>query len=272
MVTKRAGLMAGLLIIALLAIPQLGNAGPTATPCQWEVEAGETLAGIGDQLGVDWRDLHEENLNVIGSNADLILVGDMIDSCVDDDPQIEATVRDVIATSPFVADIGPIPPPYPTMEKIPSTLSAYKQDPELEASVRGYLQWYAETEYGWTGDQWACLDGLYQRESSWYPKADNPNSSAATLWQVVKSTARHMGIPNHPDINGVWPEIPEQAKFGLLYIDLSYGDPCSALTFWLARVPINGVDYGNWYLSQEPIDFTPAPEVEESGLIGGTVR
>lgn len=80
---------------------------------------------------------------------------------------------------------------------------------------------------GWTGSQWAALDRLIQKESSWNPNAANPTSSARGLFQ--KMTSIHG--PLEPTIEG-------QANWGFNYIAGRYGDPISALAFH---------DRNNWY-------------------------
>lgn len=244
--TTKKGLIIALTMGLVLTAVSVAGSGPTDTPCRWQVESGESLSKIGNELGADWRDVYAENSDRI-ADPNLIVVGQILDSCIGEDPSIAEEVEEIVAREGKPAPRLDGTPKYPLISELPSTMRGYHAQPELVTQVKDYVRWYADDNYGWTGDQWNCLDGLYQRESSWYPKAANPHSSARTLWQVVKSTAKHMGIPNHPEVNGVWPELPEQAEYGLLYIKKSYGTPCAALEFWLARVKINGKDFGHWY-------------------------
>jgi hypothetical protein len=71
--------------------------------------------------------------------------------------------------------------------------------------------------YGWTGQQFNCLDWLWTRESGWNAYAANPTSDAR-------------GIPQN--ING-WSAYPPgepapQIAWGLAYIKGRYGSPCTA--------------------------------------------
>jgi len=69
---------------------------------------------------------------------------------------------------------------------------------------------------GWTGDEWVCLDELVRRESNWSNIADNPNSSAYGLFQILK-TPKDLSIE-------------EQTQRGIKYIYSRYkGSPCKAL-------------------------------------------
>jgi resuscitation-promoting factor RpfB len=63
-------------------------------------------------------------------------------------------------------------------------------------------------------DQWPCLRKLWQRESGWNPKADNPRSSAYGIPQMLRMK------PGTP-----W---RTQITRGLGYIDHRYGTPCAA--------------------------------------------
>jgi hypothetical protein len=95
-----------------------------------------------------------------------------------------------------------------------------KESPVLS---RAYVRGQAEVK-GWTGNQWSCLDELVWRESRWKINADNPNSSAFGLFQMLKT----------PEDT----EIEEQTKRGLKYIEHRYDEPCSALRHH---------DRRNWY-------------------------
>jgi len=95
-----------------------------------------------------------------------------------------------------------------------------KESPVLS---RAYVRGQAEVK-GWIGNQWKCLDELVWRESRWKINADNPNSSAFGLFQMLKT----------PEDT----EIEEQTKRGLRYIEHRYDEPCSALRHH---------DRRNWY-------------------------
>ncbi len=94
----------------------------------------------------------------------------------------------------------------------------------------------AAKQFGWSGAEWDALYGLVQRESGWNPAAANPTSAARGLFQKM--------INMHGPIEST---VEGQAAWGLNYIRQRYGSPSRALAHWLARVPINGQDVGNWY-------------------------
>ncbi len=78
-------------------------------------------------------------------------------------------------------------------------------------------------EYGFSADQFGCLDALYVSESDWEVHADNPTSSAYGIPQAL--TEMHDLPPGYMTD----PEV--QIRWGLQYIQDSYGTPCSAWEF-----------------------------------------
>ncbi len=86
-------------------------------------------------------------------------------------------------------------------------------------------------KYGFSTDQFDCLDALYVSESDWNPRADNPTSSAYGIPQALTET--------HDDLPADYMTNPEsQIEWGLNYIRSSYGSPCAAWEFKQAN---------NWY-------------------------
>ena len=85
-------------------------------------------------------------------------------------------------------------------------------------------------EYGFSADQFACLDALYVSESDWEVDADNPTSSAYGIPQALTET--------HEMPPGYFTDAEVQIRWGLEYIADSYGSPCSAWEFKQAN---------NWY-------------------------
>ncbi|UAL30653.1 hypothetical protein K8W59_03810 [Nocardioides rotundus] len=85
-------------------------------------------------------------------------------------------------------------------------------------------------EYGFSSDQFSCLDALYNSESGWNMYADNPTSSAYGIPQALTQT--------HDMPPGYFTSAEVQIRWGLNYIRGSYGSPCSAWSFKQAN---------NWY-------------------------
>lgn len=85
-------------------------------------------------------------------------------------------------------------------------------------------------EYGFSADQFSCLDALYVSESDWRVDADNPTSSAYGIPQALTET--------HDMPPGYFTDAEVQIRWGLEYIRDSYGSPCSAWEFKQAN---------NWY-------------------------
>lgn len=81
--------------------------------------------------------------------------------------------------------------------------------------------------YGFSSDQFSCLDSLYTSESGWRVDADNPTSSAYGIPQAL--TQLH-------DLPADYMTSAEsQIRWGLQYIRDTYGTPCSAWSFKSAR-------------------------------------
>ncbi|WP_300640570.1 lytic transglycosylase domain-containing protein [Nocardioides sp.] len=76
--------------------------------------------------------------------------------------------------------------------------------------------------YGWA-DQFSCLDSLWVSESDWRVDADNPTSSAYGIPQALTQL--------HDLPAGYMTDAEVQIRWGLDYIQDSYGSPCSAWSF-----------------------------------------
>lgn len=80
-------------------------------------------------------------------------------------------------------------------------------------------------EYGWDSSEFSCLDQLWISESDWDVDATNPTSGAYGIPQSLPPEKMATAGPD-------WRTNPAtQIEWGLEYIDLSYGTPCSAWEF-----------------------------------------
>jgi hypothetical protein len=87
-------------------------------------------------------------------------------------------------------------------------------------------------EFGFSADQFSCLDSLWTKESGWNPAADNPTSSAFGIPQALPGSKMASAGPD-------WATNPAtQIRWGLGYIADVYGSPCSAWAHSQAN---------NWY-------------------------
>lgn len=78
------------------------------------------------------------------------------------------------------------------------------------------------SDFGWSSDQFGCLDSLWTRESGWNIHADNPSSSAYGIPQALpgsKMASAGADWQNNPVTQITW---------GLGYIQDRYGSPCGA--------------------------------------------
>jgi len=77
-------------------------------------------------------------------------------------------------------------------------------------------------DHGWSQSQFSCLEKLWNKESRWKVNADNPTSSAYGIPQALPGN-RMAAYGSDWRTNPV-----TQIKWGLDYIDATYGSPCSA--------------------------------------------
>ena len=87
-------------------------------------------------------------------------------------------------------------------------------------------------EFGFSSDQFSCLNSLWTKESGWNPSADNPTSSAYGIPQALPGEKM-------ASAGADWATNPAtQIRWGLGYIAEVYGSPCSAWSHSQAN---------NWY-------------------------
>jgi hypothetical protein len=87
-------------------------------------------------------------------------------------------------------------------------------------------------QYGFSSEQFGCLDSLYMSESDWDVHADNPYSSAYGIPQALPGSKMASAGPDWQH------DAATQIRWGLEYIQDSYGSPCSAWSFKQSH---------NWY-------------------------
>lgn len=85
----------------------------------------------------------------------------------------------------------------------------------------GSIKAYASDLVG-GGDEFACLDALWQKESGWNYTADNPTSSAYGIPQALPGKKM-------ASAGADWETNPQtQVRWGVSYIDGRYGTACNA--------------------------------------------
>lgn len=82
--------------------------------------------------------------------------------------------------------------------------------------------------YGFSTDQFGCLNDIWTRESGWRYNAENP-SGAYGIPQALPGDKMASAGPD-------WQTDPKtQIEWGLSYISSVYGTPCQAWAFWQAN-------------------------------------
>ncbi len=78
------------------------------------------------------------------------------------------------------------------------------------------------SSFGWSADQFSCLDSLWNRESGWSVSASNPTSGAYGIPQALPGSKM-------ASAGADWQTNPAtQIRWGLGYIQSTYGSPCAA--------------------------------------------
>ena len=110
----------------------------------------------------------------------------------------------------------------PGGQAVTGTESLSDEDPRIIA--RALL-----AEFGFSADQFGCLDSLWSSESGWRVNADNPSSSAYGIPQALPGSKMS-------SFGADWATNPiTQIRWGLDYISDRYGSPCSAWSFKQGR-------------------------------------
>lgn len=108
--------------------------------------------------------------------------------------------------------------------------------------------------YGWDkGGSWDSLQWIINKESSWNPNAQNPNSSAYGLFQFLDSTWGAYGGSKTSDPGA-------QTDLGLKYIKQRYGNPEAARAFHQ--------NYG-WYAEGGVVPSAPVQAFARGGPVAG---
>lgn len=105
---------------------------------------------------------------------------------------------------------------------VPTEASAVTESEQLSEADPRNIARALLGDFGWSQDQFGCLDLLWTRESNWNPLAHNPSSGAHGIPQSLPGSKMASVGPD-------WYDNPvTQIKWGLGYIEDRYGSPCSA--------------------------------------------
>jgi LysM repeat protein len=184
-----------------------GSGGASPAPARggtYVVRAGDTLGKIAARHGTTWQRLHALNRQTIGSNPNVLRVGQRL--------KVSGTpsTRAARAAAPERA-----------------SRSAVRPSGDARSIARSMV-----ASRGWSSGQFACLDQLWQRESGWNHRAQNPSSGAYGIPQSLPGSKM-------ASAGSDWRTNPAtQIRWGLGYIADRYGTPCGAWSHFQSR---------NWY-------------------------
>lgn len=81
------------------------------------------------------------------------------------------------------------------------------------------------TAYGWTDQEWTCLDSMWGQMSGWDPSIVDPQYGTHGI--VGFNPAVHGAMPD-----GFQNSASVQIDWGLSYIESTHGTPCQAWSYW----------------------------------------
>ena len=118
----------------------------------------------------------------------------------------------VMATALLMPASNPTIAQAPAAEITPVVTAEQKalQNPKKDAKEQF-------AKYNWSNDQFACLSKLWGKESGWNHLADNPNSTAFGVAQMLGEDSLLISV---------------QIDRGLRYLEHRYGSPCVGWRFW----------------------------------------
>jgi hypothetical protein len=141
-----------------------------------------------------------------------------------DDLRVESHVADTGERLPVVSRSDRRGAADPTKQAglVPTEASAVTESEQLSQSDPKDIARALLGDYGFSQDQFGCLDLLWTRESNWNPLAHNPSSGAHGIPQSLPGSKM-------ASVGADWYSNPvTQIQWGLGYIQDRYGSPCSA--------------------------------------------
>jgi hypothetical protein len=114
----------------------------------------------------------------------------------------------------------PAPPPKPAAPAQQAAPVAAASAPTPSGSAQ-LMALAMLASYGWSSSQFGCLDPLWERESGWNVFASNPDGAYGIPQADPGSKMASAG----PDWQS---DAATQIRWGLDYIQATYGSPCAA--------------------------------------------
>jgi hypothetical protein len=131
-----------------------------------------------------------------------------------------ATESFSVTSAPKITHAPP-PPSSPSAQLVPSG------PPPDPSSAQG-IAYSLLPSFGFSTDQFGCLNDIWSRESGWRYNAENASGAYGIPQALPGSKMASAGAD--------WQTDPTtQIKWGLGYIKSTYGTPCDAWSFWQAH-------------------------------------
>jgi hypothetical protein len=113
-------------------------------------------------------------------------------------------------------------PPAPAVQPVYPSAPTYAPSAGSAAEYQR-MAWDLMAQYGWQNQtQFSCLVDLWNRESGWNPRAEEPTSGAYGIPQSLPASKMAMFGSDYLT------DPKTQIEWGLYYIKTVYGDACNA--------------------------------------------
>lgn len=167
-----------------------------------------------------------EQVRLSAGEVDLTSMADAVATAADGTQDTDTTAAEALANrAPIVSRSDRRAAADPTKEALLSTEAGLTtaREENLDDSDPRDIARALMPGFGFSADQFGCLDNIWSQESGWRVDADNPTSSAYGIPQAL-TASRTM-----PE--GYFTSAEVQIRWGLEYIAGRYGTPCNAWGF-----------------------------------------
>jgi hypothetical protein len=133
-----------------------------------------------------------------------------------------------VAAAPNVTNAASSPQGIVPLDALITPLKADTKAVSKRAEAPRQIAWYMLSSFGWSHSQFQFLNDLWERESGWNPRAENPYSGAYGIPQAVPGAKMATAGANWQT------SATTQIRWGLGYIKGRYGSPYEAWQHELA--------------------------------------
>lgn len=193
------------------------------TPEAYVVKSGDSLAKIAPKYHLTWESLYCDNKKLIGSNPNVVNLGEKINI-----PSKDMTCKIVLPKVVKVKVTPKIYAPTRTTSAPTTETTSVVDDSPQETSTS--LQGYALELVGNSSQEYSCLNSIIMSESSWNVTISNASSGAYGIPQALPGSKMSVAGSD-------WATNGDTQLRWMVddYVNPVYGSACAAWTFHLAH-------------------------------------